>query len=403
MAVYCADLLELRHFQHIRPRAGQGGLHRKVSWPFICVTPTISQWLHGGELLFFSGSNIQVDQRSLELLLRECIHQNLSGMVLLVGGESMLSISDELCRIADEADFPLFEMPWELRLIDVTQEIAELIVSRREAANQLRGFLEQAFFTEDDEHKPERLSNQYDIRTRQLAFVAFVTPHGEDAEDAELTQQLLHQFSFFQSGMALPRSTTLLATKHLESVVCLGMADTRAGGASLMELTEKLFRKLEEQAFPKAGLTLAFSTLSEATRIRALFREASKTADIMRHTGIRENVRSFRSLGICRLFFEISNTQSVREYCRESLEPLYRMDRETGSSLVDTLRCYLLHNGHLVKTAKELFIHRNTLLYRLGQIREALHVDLNDPYVRNEMFNSLLAVEMLFSGDQLFK
>lgn len=47
-------------------------------------------------------------------------------------------------------------------------------------------------------------------------------------------------------------------------------------------------------------------------------------------------------------------------------------------SLVDTLRAYLECNCNLIRTAERLFLHKNTLLYRLNHIRSIIRCDLND-------------------------
>ena len=46
--------------------------------------------------------------------------------------------------------------------------------------------------------------------------------------------------------------------------------------------------------------------------------------------------------------------------------------------LGDTL-AYLEENLNATQTARELYIHRSTLLYRLERIREILDSDLTDP------------------------
>lgn len=50
---------------------------------------------------------------------------------------------------------------------------------------------------------------------------------------------------------------------------------------------------------------------------------------------------------------------------------------EPGSSLGDTARAYL-RNGSLEGTARELFVHANTVRYRLGRIHESSGFDLTD-------------------------
>ncbi|MCI5647932.1 MAG: helix-turn-helix domain-containing protein [Fusicatenibacter sp.] len=63
----------------------------------------------------------------------------------------------------------------------------------------------------------------------------------------------------------------------------------------------------------------------------------------------------------------------------ESLLRLKEHDASTGSEYIPTLRRYLDNHCNVVQTARDLFIHRSTLLYRLEKIRELLHSDLSDP------------------------
>jgi purine catabolism regulator len=65
--------------------------------------------------------------------------------------------------------------------------------------------------------------------------------------------------------------------------------------------------------------------------------------------------------------------------CQRLLAPL---TSDGGSSLRETFGAYLRHSGNSAKICDELFIHRNTLSYRLRKIEELLKVDLSDGEVR---------------------
>ena len=65
--------------------------------------------------------------------------------------------------------------------------------------------------------------------------------------------------------------------------------------------------------------------------------------------------------------------------CHEKLLALREHDQQQGSEYMKTLRTYLDQNLNAVQTAKELFIHRSTFLYRLDKIREILESRLDDP------------------------
>ena len=52
------------------------------------------------------------------------------------------------------------------------------------------------------------------------------------------------------------------------------------------------------------------------------------------------------------------------------LMKLYLYDQKRETELITTLREYLIHPGQSSLVAENLHIHKNTLLYRLGKIRE---------------------------------
>lgn len=56
--------------------------------------------------------------------------------------------------------------------------------------------------------------------------------------------------------------------------------------------------------------------------------------------------------------------------------PLLEADQAGGPRLHETLLAYLAHNRSLAETARALYLHRNTLSYRLDRIEKILGVDL---------------------------
>ncbi|WP_186467073.1 PucR family transcriptional regulator [Arthrobacter sp. UKPF54-2] len=65
--------------------------------------------------------------------------------------------------------------------------------------------------------------------------------------------------------------------------------------------------------------------------------------------------------------------------CQRLLAPL---TSDRGIALRETFDAYLRHSGNSTKICDELFIHRNTLSYRLRKIQELLRLDLADGEVR---------------------
>ena len=65
--------------------------------------------------------------------------------------------------------------------------------------------------------------------------------------------------------------------------------------------------------------------------------------------------------------------------CHEQLLRLKYADEENGTEYFRTLRLYLDNHLNAVQTARELFIHRSTFLYRLERIKSILSTDLTNP------------------------
>lgn len=64
--------------------------------------------------------------------------------------------------------------------------------------------------------------------------------------------------------------------------------------------------------------------------------------------------------------------------CPEGLMYLKVYDSENDTQLYQTLQVFLDNERHATKTAKDLFIHRSTLFYRLDRILEILNLDLEN-------------------------
>ncbi|QKS72344.1 PucR family transcriptional regulator ligand-binding domain-containing protein [Paenalkalicoccus suaedae] len=77
----------------------------------------------------------------------------------------------------------------------------------------------------------------------------------------------------------------------------------------------------------------------------------------------------YEDLGVYRLFAEIKNTEEMHQFFGETVNALVEYDRDHDLELMETLRVYFTHNESLNQTSKALFIHVNTLKYRLQRIK----------------------------------
>ena len=84
---------------------------------------------------------------------------------------------------------------------------------------------------------------------------------------------------------------------------------------------------------------------------------------------------------------------SALEPFRALIEPLQEHDRTRRSDLVRTLKTYFAAGGNASEAADRLFLHRNSMLYRLERIQKLTGLDLKDDRVALALQLGLLATE----------
>jgi purine catabolism regulator len=78
---------------------------------------------------------------------------------------------------------------------------------------------------------------------------------------------------------------------------------------------------------------------------------------------------------------------------RALVEPLREHDRIRRSDLVLTLKTYFAAGGNASEAADRLFLHRNSMLYRLERIQKLTGLDLKDYRVALALQLGLMAME----------
>lgn len=92
------------------------------------------------------------------------------------------------------------------------------------------------------------------------------------------------------------------------------------------------------------------------------------------------------------LLSELARSPDLAPF-RKLVEPLITQDRERRSDLVRTLRIYFAAGANASEAADRLFLHRNSMLYRLARIEKLTGLDLKDSRAKLALQLGLLCVE----------
>jgi DNA-binding PucR family transcriptional regulator len=74
-----------------------------------------------------------------------------------------------------------------------------------------------------------------------------------------------------------------------------------------------------------------------------------------------------------------ADDEALADLRAAALAPLAGLSPGAREKLTATLRSWLLHHGRREQVAAELFVHAQTVRYRMGQLRELYGDRLDDP------------------------
>jgi DNA-binding PucR family transcriptional regulator len=135
-------------------------------------------------------------------------------------------------------------------------------------------------------------------------------------------------------------------------------------------------RAAAEQVGPGSRVHLAVSSAVRTAReLGQGLHEAGQALELARRLDIADRPLAFEHLGVYRILLDGGGSQHRRDFVEGALGPLTRHDCEHSTQLVTTLRAYVAADYNANETARRLYVHPNTLAYRLRTIRRLLGGD----------------------------
>ena len=81
----------------------------------------------------------------------------------------------------------------------------------------------------------------------------------------------------------------------------------------------------------------------------------------------------YEKMDLFRIFLPILDDQEALEACRNCLQPLLDYDRKNGKNMLETLQVVSECNWNLKLAAERMFLHPNSVKYRMEQIGKLIH------------------------------
>ena len=141
---------------------------------------------------------------------------------------------------------------------------------------------------------------------------------------------------------------------------------------------EALYDALAAQFSPKSFIIVGVSA-DDITQIPETYRDLHSIAKILRGSTTYPPIIFAEDYSAVMLLEKYVDRKNLADFVRKTLGALEDYDRENHSRLLTTLDVYFSKSGNITEVAKQIYIHRNTCIYRMEKIKAILQDDFSNP------------------------
>lgn len=392
-----------------------------ISWPDPCPEETIAGNDAQGKGLEESGTGeALLAQTQIRLLAAAAVQvsagesnrphrfsttlegRNWQGIITSIEVNGALSgylVIPEEGKVIRDQDLMAIEHAATITALEFAKKHAVQETERRLAGEFLEDLIEGNF--ESDEAILIRAASfKCDLRGVLAAFVIDI----DQFEKYGLREKYRDEAHFQKLKSDILRVTVSAFADYPGGVLVQAKSDTVTGVVQwsgknpkgrLREKAQGIIERVRVTA-PQLSLSIGFGRPYVGVRsVKRSHEEAITSVRLCRAVFGPGRITFLDDLGIFRFLHELKNSPSLRQFYDETGSILVNHDARYRAHLVRTLQEYFQTGCNLRKTADALYIHKNSVIYRLKKIEKLTRLSLNNPEERLNLQVGLKLVHLL--------
>jgi DNA-binding PucR family transcriptional regulator len=384
---------------------GQENAQASVRWVHSTELLDPTPWLRGGELLLTTGLQLMGARPQREFVER-LAEREIAGLGFGTGIVHK-KLPAAILNAARKRDFPLFEVPYELPFIAVTERVfAQLLNERYELLqrNMAGDVLAEALTGRLYPDELQARLRPFGIG-ESAAVLAFALR--EPASAASTLEAILERAGA-HSLVALRNGLLCAVVDSGQEAPGAPAGRSSASGAPAPRGREpgengapgrdpiELARRVRGELRARFGEVRAAASRPAPTHnLRRSFHEARCALEAVRlANGGAPDVASYKDLGAFQLLLSLQDDDALASYCHSVLGPVESDEGEYGDELLRSLDVFIEQNGHWEKAAQALYCHRHTLRYRIKRVEQLTGRDFSRARDRIEFWLALRGREL---------
>ncbi|MDF2877242.1 MAG: hypothetical protein K0S30_338 [Clostridia bacterium] len=347
-------------------------LKRTIAWTHTVEDAENMRFVEKDNLIFMTGIAIQENQEALLKFIKDLYDKQTAGVIINTG-KYITSIADEIIEFANSVDYPILTFPWEVKITDINRGICEYIIKHANADRNLEDLIKTIIFNKGQIHESEInhiIEYGFDVEGRYMVMVVELA-----GEQYSIDERISNQAYNIIRNMLMR-----VYEKHVcffQDNKIIGLLPSKNGvGLEGNELKNKLLQQFDTKG-KTVQVKVGFGKI--CTGIRNSYKSYEEALKVIFINSKRNNYEAYlyEELGFYKLVLDIKDSQEMRAIYDETIGKLASYDKMHHTDYVEVLKLYLLENKSIAHVSKKLYIHRNTVTYKLKKIEELLEVDLN--------------------------
>ena len=129
--------------------------------------------------------------------------------------------------------------------------------------------------------------------------------------------------------------------------------------------------------------------------IRKSYLQAQEALRIAATVDRERRVSYYEDIMVYHLLDRVGSREVLTDFYQASIGRLVEYDVANGTALTATLEQYFVYHGNISTASKQMFLHRNTFIYRMDKIKSILDTELRNPEELLELQLALHILKML--------
>ncbi|RNB81211.1 PucR family transcriptional regulator [Brevibacillus fluminis] len=355
MSVTVKDILALSPFHKAQIIAGANGMDNVIKR----VSFSDSPYYESDDFILKDGifciSSFYFAKQSVadmyEFIKRE-LKSNASGLCLT--NEHISVLPDEIRNYCDQNQFPVIMVDNYVPYADIISGIMELIIIDQQNT-LIENKIDALVRGQLDNTQTAKILSELNPHFQSQLTVIYCTPSIKSIKSSSAILSILKRNMFISAFEY--KSGLLILVSYKESTI--------------QSIQEKIDYVIETIINYYEESVIGISSNNNILECGQAVNQALTAVNV--RDSKNSNIIYYDKLGLVRLLTLFSGHKELEKFHNDILGPIFEYDKKTNqSNLFETIMSYIENGRDYKKTASALFLHENTIRYRVGKVQELL-------------------------------